>query len=81
MFMVYKQAKTYYFLFAQASNNYFTIILVYIYDIIITMNDLKGIKVVKENLHSIFKLREIGKLKYFIIIEMTYFKNEIYLSY
>ena len=45
------------------------------------MNDLKGIKVVKENLHSIFKLREIGKLKYFIIIEMIYFKNEIYLSY
>ena len=51
-----KPRRTYYFLFAQASNNYFTIILVYIYDIIITMNDLKGIKVVKENLYSIFKL-------------------------
>jgi len=53
---------------------------VYVDDIIVTGNDVKEQQQLKENLAIAFEIKDLGKLKYFLGIEITYFKEGIFLS-
>ena len=61
-------------------NDSFTIIIIYVDDILITGNDITRIIVVKENLQNHFKLRDLRKWKYFLDIEVAHTKKEIHQS-
>ena len=49
-------------------------------DIILTGNDIHGIKGLKSHMYSIFSIKDLGRLNYFLGIEVTYAKGGIILS-
>jgi Reverse transcriptase (RNA-dependent DNA polymerase) len=49
---------------------------VYVNDIIITGNNKKEIKNVKDYLKNEFDIKDLGKLKYFLGIEIVYSKEK-----
>ena len=53
--------------------------LVYVDDIIVTKNDIDEQQHLKENLAQEFDIKDIGKLQYFLGIEITYSKDGIFL--
>ena len=57
-----------------------TILLVYVDDIIVTGNDKREKDDVKQRLAKEFKIKELGKLKYFLGIEMQYSPPGIFIS-
>ena len=57
-----------------------TALLVYVDDIIVTGNDEKDKHDVKQRLAKEFEIKELGKLKYFLGIEMTYSTQGIFIS-
>lgn len=56
-----------------------TTFLVHIDDIIMTGNDEKKIHILKQMAKE-FKIKELGRLKYFLGIEIAHSKKEIFLS-
>ena len=48
-------------------------LIVYVDDIVITDNDLDGIQKLKQHLFSHFQIKDRGKLKYFLGIEVAQF--------
>ena len=52
--------------------------LVYVDDIIVTRNDLEGIENLKKLL--VFEIKELGKLKYFLGIEVAHSQQGIFIS-
>ncbi|GJU43423.1 putative RNA-directed DNA polymerase [Tanacetum coccineum] len=67
-------------LFVKSSNNVFIALLVYVDDIIISRNDLNEIDMFKTFLSSKFQIKDLGKLKYFLGIEVIDCDNAIFLS-
>jgi Reverse transcriptase (RNA-dependent DNA polymerase) len=63
-------------MFVQHSGDIIIIILVYVDDIIITENNKKKIKNVKDYLKNDFDIKDLGKLKYFLGIEIAYSKEK-----
>ena len=55
-------------------------LIVYVDDIIITGDDHKGIDELKQFLHSQFHTKDLGKLRYFLGIEVARPKKGISLS-
>ncbi|KAL1220950.1 Retrovirus-related Pol polyprotein from transposon RE2 [Cardamine amara subsp. amara] len=55
-------------------------VLVYVDDIIITGDDIEGIKRVKSLLKTSFDIKDLGELKYFLRIEVCKFENGLSLS-
>ena len=55
-------------------------LLVYIDDIIVTRNDEREKQEVKQRLTTEFEIKELGKLKYFIGIEVAYSIQGIFIS-
>ncbi|XP_022883638.1 uncharacterized protein LOC111400454 [Olea europaea var. sylvestris] len=58
----------------------FIALLIYVDDILITGNDPVSIGTTKKFLHSHFHLKDLGNLKYFLGIEVSTSKNEIFIS-
>ena len=56
------------------------LLIVYINDIIITGDDKKGIDDLKRYLQNSFRTKDLGKLRYFLGIEVARFKEGINLS-
>ena len=56
------------------------LLVVYVDDIIITMNDRAGISLLKSFLHGQFHTKDLGMLKYFLIVEVMRSKCGIFLS-
>ena len=54
-------------------------IAVYVDDIIITGNDPEQITKIKNHLHQIFSIKDLGKLNYFLGIEVSYTDSGIVL--
>ena len=57
-----------------------TALLIYVDDIIVTRNDEREKHDVKHRLEKEFKIKELGKLKYFLSIEVAYSTQGIFIS-
>ena len=55
-------------------------LLVYVDDIIITGSDKAGIKATKEFLKSVFEIKDLGEMKYFLGIELCRSKEGLFIS-
>jgi Reverse transcriptase (RNA-dependent DNA polymerase) len=67
-------------MFVKHSNNKTTIVLVYVDDIIVTGNNEEEIKNVKDYLKNKFDIKDLGKLKYFLRIEIAHSTKGLFLS-
>lgn len=67
-------------LFIKSSLNTFTALLVYIDDIVLTGNASTEINHVKSFLHSTFRIKDLGNLKYFLGLEVSRTNKGIHLS-
>ncbi|KAF5475504.1 hypothetical protein F2P56_007304 [Juglans regia] len=67
----FHQSKSDYSLFTKNDQHGFTALLVYVDDIIVGNNNLVTITNVKEFLHSQFKIKDLGVLKFFLGIEVA----------
>ena len=76
----YVQSRADYSLFTRIQGKSFTTLLIYVDDILITGNDSVSISIIKKFLHSQFRLKDLGDLKYFLGIEVSSSKNEIFIS-
>ncbi|GKB33590.1 ribonuclease H-like domain-containing protein [Tanacetum coccineum] len=74
------KSKFVYSLFTKKYDNVFIALLVYVDDIVITGNDLSEIEKFKLFLKSKFQIKDLGKLKYFLGIEVLDNKDGICLS-
>lgn len=64
-------------LFTKNNINYFTIILVYVDDLILTGNNIKEITYTKQFLDIKFSIKDLGHLKYFLEFEIAKFSQDI----
>ena len=67
-------------LFTRIQGKSFTALLIDVDDILITGNDPVSIAAIKKFLHNQFHLKDLGDLKYFLGIEVSSSKNEIFIS-
>ncbi|KAL6348322.1 hypothetical protein AAG906_005622 [Vitis piasezkii] len=68
----FHQSRADYSLFTKISGNSFTAVLIYVDDMIITGNDENVIAALKESLHTKFRIKDLGQLRYFLGIERKY---------
>ncbi|CAL8122960.1 unnamed protein product [Prunus armeniaca] len=71
------QSKAYYSMFTQTHGKSFTVILLYVDDMIITGNDDDAIRDLKHFLSTCFQIKDLGPLKYFIGVEIARSKYSI----
>ena len=69
-----------YSLFLKHNNGLLTLAAVYVDDIILTGNDLPSIHQLKAHLHTTFSIKDLGKMHYFLGIEITYLPTGICMS-
>lgn len=67
----YTQSKNDYSLFIKKDHKYFTIVAVYVDDIIVTGDNISVMKSLKAHLHRIFSIKDLGELNYFLGCEVT----------
>ncbi|PRQ18578.1 putative RNA-directed DNA polymerase [Rosa chinensis] len=73
------QSRADYSLFTRRQGKSFTVLLIYVDDILITGNDPVSIADVKKFLHKTFRLKDLGNLKYFLGIEVSASKRGIFI--
>ena len=71
------QSKTDYSVFTKIKGGSMIIIFVYVDDIFIANNDVDAVNVFKQFLDSKFKLKDLGTLKYFLVLEVARTTNGI----
>ena len=76
----FSQSKSDYSLFTKSDNDVFLALLVYVDDIIITGNSVSEIDKFKVFLNSKYMIKDLGKLKYFLGIEVNDIENGICLN-
>ncbi|GJX78233.1 ribonuclease H-like domain-containing protein [Tanacetum coccineum] len=76
----FTQSKNDFSLFTKNKNGIFVALLVCVDDIVITRNNNDEIKKVKDFLSSKFLIKDLGKLKYFLGIEVLESKGNLYLT-
>ncbi|KAK1410403.1 hypothetical protein QVD17_36940 [Tagetes erecta] len=76
----FKQSNSDYSLFVKSVNGVVCILLVYVDDIILTGNDLVEIEKIKSCLSQRFLIKDLGKLKYFLGIEVLESDDGLVLS-
>lgn len=76
----FHQSKCYYSQLTKRSGNSLVALLVYVDDIVITGCDHQAIESLKTFLHTQFKLKDLGQLKYFLGLEITRSHKSIFLS-
>lgn len=76
----YKQSKNDYSLFTKRNQAAITILAVYVDDIILTGNDDHEIQQIKTHLNHTFSIKDLGKLHFFLGIEVHYLEDGIALS-
>lgn len=75
----FKQSKSDYSLFTRGSRSSFLALLVYVDDIIITGSSSTQIESLKTHLNEVFKLKDLGNLKYFLGLELARSSKGIFL--
>nr|KYP64268.1 Retrovirus-related Pol polyprotein from transposon TNT 1-94 [Cajanus cajan] len=63
-----------------STNGKFTLLLVYINDMNVVGDDEVEKLIMKEKLATHFEMKEMGKLKYFLGIEVVYSRKNIFIS-
>ena len=76
----YAKSKSDHSVFYKNSNSSIILLVVYVDDIVITGRDSKGISSLKSFLQSQFHTKDLGMLRYFLVIEVRRSKHEIFLS-
>lgn len=76
----FTQSKADYSLFTKGTGDNFPILLVYVDDILLAGPNISVINYFKNTLSSHFKLRDLGKLKYFLGLEVAQSQQGIYIS-
>ena len=77
----YKQSQGDHTLFVRHSAaGKIVILLVYVDDIIMKGDDLEGMESLKQCLVKEFKIKELGKLKYFLGIKVAHSQQGIFIS-
>jgi Reverse transcriptase (RNA-dependent DNA polymerase)/Integrase core domain len=76
----FKQSASDHSLFTLRSGTKITLLLIYVDDMIITGNDEASIVAVKNFIRSQFRIKDLGKLKYFLGIEVARSRKGIFLS-
>lgn len=74
------QSKCDYSLYTKGTDSLFIALLVYVDDIVITGNDLNEINKFEDFLSSKFKIKDLGKLKYLLGIEVLENNNGLYMT-
>ena len=69
-----------YSLFTKVNGDSFTVVLIYVDDIIITGNNLEEMEHLKSFLLKQFRIKDLGDLKYFLGIEFSRTKKGLFLS-
>lgn len=69
--MGYKHSLADYSLFTKHNDSSFTILLIYVDEIVLADNGFAEISFVKTFLHDSFKIKDLGNLRYFLGIEVT----------
>ena len=54
--------------------------MVYVYDIAVTRDDLEEMEKLKKKLANAFEIKDLGRLKYFLGIEVAHSKKGIVIS-
>ena len=67
-------------LFLRWSDHGITILLLYVDDMIITSDDMRGIQDLKHFLSCQFEMKDLGPLNYFLSLEVSYSANDYYLT-
>eukprot|EP00256_Glycine_max_P032664 XP_006577544.2 uncharacterized protein LOC102661515 [Glycine max] len=67
----YQQAQADHNLFTKSNGTEFTALIVYVYDIVLAGNCLNEIHTIKQALNSIFHIKDLGPLKYFLGLEVS----------
>jgi len=68
----YKQAASDASLFIKSTSETFTVLLVYVDDIILAGNSLHEFHIIKNVMHQAFKIKDLGTLKYFLGLEVAH---------
>jgi Reverse transcriptase (RNA-dependent DNA polymerase) len=76
----YNQSDSDHTMFYKKRSDKICILIIYVDDMIITGNDIEGIKELEEKLFKEFEMKNLGGLKYFLGIEVTRDREGIYLS-
>jgi len=76
----FQESKANYSLFTRQNNSSFTVLFIYVDDILLTINDLTEIQRVKDYILQQFCFKDLGDLKYFLGIEFSRSKAGIYMS-
>nr|GEW47173.1 retrovirus-related Pol polyprotein from transposon TNT 1-94 [Tanacetum cinerariifolium] len=76
----YQQSKADYSLFTKKDTSSFTVILVYVDDLLITGSDSSQIHKLKDQLSTTFAMKDLGPLNYFLGIEVTRADQGIFIS-
>ena len=74
----YQQAQADHSLFVKTANSDFTALIGYVDDIILTGNSTAEMVHIKHVLHSNFRIKDLGTLKYFLSIEVAHSEKGIY---
>ncbi|XP_016199805.1 uncharacterized protein LOC107640820 [Arachis ipaensis] len=67
----YNQCKSDYSMFTKSQSTGFTVILVYVDDLVLAGDDLLEIERVKQTLHDRFRIKDIGDLRFFLGLEVA----------
>lgn len=67
-------------LFLKQASTSFIIAAIYVDDILLTGNNTAGIQSLKSHLHRIFSIKDLGKLHYFLGLEVTHLSDGIALT-
>lgn len=74
------QSKNEYSLFIKHNNGLITVVEVYVDDVILTRSDLSAISDLKDHLDNVFNIKDLGRLSYFLGIEVGYLQSGISLT-
>ena len=75
----YIQSTTDHSLFIKKTDTSFTVLLVYVDDVIIVGDSIAEFQFIKDTLHSAFKIKDLGQLKYFLGLEVAHSSQGIFL--
>ena len=70
----YTQTPSNHAFFTKSTTSSFTLLLVYVDDVILASNSLFEFSTIKEILHTYFQIKNLGQLKYFLGLEVAHSK-------